>query len=101
MLARRVIEPVCQCSSCRPVVSTIGYSASGSSAGDTSRAGPNPARPLAVGKPFAHMPVAPVEAEAAGEGDEEVEVLARLSRQRQRLAAELDLAVGVGHRAVL
>ena len=37
--ARRVIAPVCQCSSWRPVVSTIGYSASGSSAGGMIAAG--------------------------------------------------------------
>lgn len=47
---RRVIEPVCQCSSCRPVVSTIGYSASTGSSGGKGSVGENFARPLGVGK---------------------------------------------------
>ena len=49
-VARRVIEPVCQCSSRRPVVSTIGKASSGSSCGDRSAAGTILARPDLVGK---------------------------------------------------
>ena len=47
---RRVIEPVCQCSSWRPVVSTVGYSASTGSSGGKGAASEKRARPLAVGK---------------------------------------------------
>ena len=49
--ARRVIAPVCQCSSTRPVVRIIGKSASGTSSGGAIEAGTNLPRPLAVGKP--------------------------------------------------
>jgi len=45
-----VMAPVCQCSSCRPVISTMGYSASGRSAAGIRSAGTNRARPVAVGK---------------------------------------------------
>ena len=48
--ARRVIAPVCQCSSCRPVISTSGYSSSGRSAAEMMSAGTNLPRPVAVGK---------------------------------------------------
>ena len=42
--------PVCQCSSCRPVISTHGYSRSGCSAARISPAGTSRALPVAVGK---------------------------------------------------
>ena len=45
-LERRVIEPVCQCSSTRPVESTIGYSSSGNSSGGMTCAGTILPRPL-------------------------------------------------------
>ena len=45
--------PVCQCSSWRPVVSTMGKSESGGSSGGSTTAGTSRARPLAVGKPSA------------------------------------------------
>ena len=54
-LERRVIEPVCQCSSTRPVDSTIGYSSSGNSSGGNRRAGTILPRPLSVGKPAVKM----------------------------------------------
>jgi hypothetical protein len=50
-LAQRVLEPVCQCLSTRPVDSTIGYSASGTSSGAITLAGTILPSPLAVGKP--------------------------------------------------
>ena len=50
-LARRVIDPVCQCSNWRPVVRIIGKSASGTSAGAVTWAGVNRARPSARGNP--------------------------------------------------
>ncbi|MGY4421084.1 hypothetical protein ACVWY2_003533 [Bradyrhizobium sp. JR6.1] len=53
--ARRVIEPVCQCSSTRPVDSTIGYSSSGNSSGGITLAGTILPRPLSVGKPVVKM----------------------------------------------
>ena len=53
--ARRVIDPVCQCSSTRPVDSTIGYSSSGSSSGGMTCAGTILPRPLSVGKPVVKM----------------------------------------------
>ncbi len=49
-LARRVMLPVCQCSSCRPVISTKGYSVSGRSLAGMMSAGTSLTRPLAVGK---------------------------------------------------
>ena len=52
---RRVIEPVCQCSSTRPVDSTIGYSSSGNSSGGSTCAGTILPRPLSVGKPVVKM----------------------------------------------
>ena len=45
---RRVIEPVCQCSSSRPVLSTSGYSASGSSLAGSHCAGTRWASPSSV-----------------------------------------------------
>src|SRR5712691_9105647 len=54
-MERRVIEPVCQCSSTRPVESTIGYSLSGTSSGAITCAGTILPRPLAVGKPVVKM----------------------------------------------
>ncbi len=52
---RRVIEPVCQCSSTRPVESTIGYSSSGTSSGAITCAGTILPRPLSVGNPVVKM----------------------------------------------
>ena len=54
-MERRVIDPVCQCSSTRPVESTIGYSSSGSSSGGMTLAGTILPRPLSVGKPVVKM----------------------------------------------
>ena len=51
-LARRVIEPVCQCSSWRPVVKTIGKLASGTSSGGITLAGAKRALPPPLGNPF-------------------------------------------------
>ena len=48
--ARRVIVPVCQWYSCRPVFITKGYCSSGSSTGGAYSTGTNVARPSAVGK---------------------------------------------------
>ena len=47
---RRVMAPVCQCSSCLPVIRIIGYSASGRSAAGMMSAGTKRALPVAVGK---------------------------------------------------
>ena len=47
---RRVMLPVCQCSSWRPVMSTNGYSASGGSAAGMIFAGTKRALPVGVGK---------------------------------------------------
>ena len=143
--ARRVMAPVCQCSSWRPVVSTIGYSASGSSAGGTIAAGTSRPRPEAVGKPspktisspgwsggvarighraFASSRsqvmsssdgiasfisantsrgcgVGPVEPDAPRDFLDDRQILARIPRQRQGAAAQLDLPVGIGDGAVL
>ena len=48
-MARRVIAPVCQCSSIRPVVNTMGNSSSGVSSGGTMPAGTSLPRLLGVG----------------------------------------------------
>ena len=50
MVARRVMLPVCQCSSWRPVISTIGYSASGRSSAGMMSAGTKRPRPVSRGK---------------------------------------------------
>ena len=56
--ARRVIEPVCQCSSWRPVISTSGYCASGRSAAEMRSAGTNLARPVGGRKVVRRTPPA-------------------------------------------
>ena len=50
-LALLVIEPVCQCSNCLPVVNIMGYSASGTSSGAMIDAGVNFPLPSKRGKP--------------------------------------------------
>jgi hypothetical protein len=54
-----------------------------------------------LGEDLAHMLVVPVAAHALGDVLDEPEVLPRLARQRQGLAAHLHLPVRVGDRAVL
>ena len=49
---RRVMLPVCQCSSWRPVINTMGYSVSGRSSAGMMSAGTNFALPVGVGKDF-------------------------------------------------
>ena len=54
-----------------------------------------------LGEDVARMGVVPVEPHAAGELLDDPPVLPRLARRRQRLAAELHVAVGVGEGAGL
>ena len=142
---RRVMLPVCQCSSWRPVIRTNGYSLSGFSAAGMICAATSFARPLCVGKSsmnttrwpgspscshgyvtralalealprdagdrrhrqahfvehVARMRVVPVEPQLARHRDDDVEVAARITGQRQRLAPELHDAIGIGDRADL
>ena len=53
-VARRVIEPVCQCSSWRPVERMNGYSASGTSSGGWSLVATSLAKPPGRGKPLSN-----------------------------------------------
>ena len=64
--ALRVIVPVCQCSSRRPVVSTIGYSGLGSSAGGANSAGTILPRPR--GKSSVNSTTVPSELAGSGHG---------------------------------
>ena len=52
--ARRVIAPVCQCSSWRPVVRMNGYCASGISSGAWNFVATSLAMPLGRGKPWSN-----------------------------------------------
>ena len=47
------------------------------------------------------MAVGPRQAESLGDLDQDPQIVARIAGQRQRLAAHLHLAVGIGHRARL
>ena len=65
---RRVIEPVCQCSSSRPVLSTNGYSSSGSSLAGIHSAGTRCALPSSVANDSPNSTTVPSECSGSGLG---------------------------------